>query len=577
MNAHWSGLLIISSIGILMAMSFYLPMATGALFVVPIATMGIGAYCAGLLTRNGHSPMVAYLAAVFAGSAAALLSGALVVRMKAWSAAIASLAIVEVIQSLMQNYQLIGASLGLFGVPLYATVGVAVASCLGLVVVLAAIDVSRMGDVMHAVREDDLAAECSGVRVMRVRLGTFVVSGGVAGLAGALQAGYLGFVDPTQFGFQQLNNYLVAAILGGSTTAAGPLIGGVVTNGVPEVVTFAASYTLIVFSVVVILVLLIRPMGLVSRDGIRRSLRGVALLGRRLRRRPEAPGAGDAAVSVRGKTPRFLSRRPDYEVLRVRDVRKRFGGVHVLKGVSLEVTRGRVLGVIGANGAGKTSLVNVVTGVVKADGGEVEVAWAEGRRTRKRLTPTQGVTFGLARTFQAGRLFSGLSARQHLQLVPGVNPLPLLALVGLEEKGEEEALSLPYGEQRLLEIARALATSPSFLILDEPAAGMSAQEADRVAELVRKLASSGMGVLVIDHNVEFISGVSDWMIAMDFGVVVASDVPTKVLSHPEVVRAYLGFAREHAFGAPDSVDPVLESSSGVPSDSHLGPRSTREM
>jgi ABC-type branched-subunit amino acid transport system ATPase component len=178
--------------------------------------------------------------------------------------------------------------------------------------------------------------------------------------------------------------------------------------------------------------------------------------------------------------------------------------------------------------------------VIRADSGQVLVAGPSDERVMRRLTPSRATGVGIGRTFQHGRLFPGLTTREHMSLIPGTDADHLLLTVGLEHRADVLASSLSYGEQRLVEIGRALATAPSFLILDEPAAGMSSEEAHRVAQTSIALAERGVGLLIIDHNVEFIAAVCTSMVAMDFGEVVAAGDPAEVIRHPRVVEAYLG-------------------------------------
>jgi branched-chain amino acid transport system permease protein len=533
LGGHDTAVAIAVAIDVLMALSFYLPMATGALFIVPIGSMGVGAYAAGELAIHGYPLALILCGGAIAGSVVALVGGVVVVRMAAWSAAIASVAIVEVLQVVMENFTPTGAAGGLLGIPLFTPSFLTYLLTGIVVLLLLAVEQTRIGDVMDAIRGNQLAAECSGIRMARVRMATFVTSGAIAGLAGAISAGFLGFVDPSTYGFSQLNNYLLAAILGGITTALGSLFGGITVNVVPQALSFASNYTLIAFAVIVIVVIIVRPQGLITRRMIRRFL---LFVGRMVGLRSGATRNSRKS----GTLPRYLSKRPAYQQLRAVGISKSFGGLNVVSGVELEIAAGSILGVIGANGAGKTTLVNLLTAVVPADWGELIATCPDSERHIGRIKLRTALELGIARTFQNGRLFPGLTTLEHVSLIRGVDGRALLELVGLADRADEIAMSLPYGDQRLVEIARALATQPRFLILDEPAAGMTNQEAAKVAELARRLSTEGLGVMIIDHNVEFISGVSDRMMAMDFGEVVATGTPAEVLRNPNVEEAYLG-------------------------------------
>jgi branched-chain amino acid transport system ATP-binding protein len=237
------------------------------------------------------------------------------------------------------------------------------------------------------------------------------------------------------------------------------------------------------------------------------------------------------------------------ETLRASGITRSFEGVHALNGVTLELHRHEVVGLIGPNGAGKTTLVNVVTGFDSPNEGEVELAgeaitsWAPHRRARA----------GLARTYQHGRLFSGLSARENVEVAAlGVGASPrearrragdLLALLGLEHRTSSPAAVLPHGEERKLGVARALATEPRFVLMDEPAAGLSEAEVPDFAEVVRTVRDDHeAGVLLIDHNVGLILEVCDRIQVLDQGRTLAEGTPAEIRRNIDVTAAYLGSA-----------------------------------
>ena len=244
------------------------------------------------------------------------------------------------------------------------------------------------------------------------------------------------------------------------------------------------------------------------------------------------------------------ARRWPGETLRASGISRSFEGVHALNGVSLELHRHEVVGLIGPNGAGKTTLVNIVTGFDSPTEGEVELAgeaitsWAPHRRARA----------GLARTYQQGRLFSGLSARENVEVAAlGVGASPgearrrageLLALLGLERRADSPAAVLPHGEERKLGVARALATDPRFVLMDEPAAGLSEAEVPDFAEVVRTVREEReAGVLLIDHNVGLILEVCDRIQVLDQGRTLAEGTPAEIRRNIDVTAAYLGSAR----------------------------------
>jgi len=248
-------------------------------------------------------------------------------------------------------------------------------------------------------------------------------------------------------------------------------------------------------------------------------------------------------------------------LLAVESLERAFGGVRAVDGASFEVRAGEVHGLIGPNGAGKTTVINMVSGLLAPTGGRIRL---EGREIQA-LAPHRIAALGVARTFQNIRLFSDLTARDNvlvgehrvrkaslgarLLLLPAAREeearargqaLALLERIGLAGRAHERARNLSYGEQRRVEIARALAADPRLLLLDEPTAGMNPVEVQAVATLIRKVAAEGHAVLLIEHNVKLVMDVCDRITVLDFGKVIAEGAPAEVARHPAVIAAYLG-------------------------------------
>ena len=423
---------------------------------------------------------------------------------------------------------------------------------------------SPFGDAVRAVRENRQRAEFSGLSVKRYELAALVLAGAFAGVAGALFAMFELHTEAGQLDWTTSFQGLIAALVGGITTHLGPLVGGLFYTFLQDWLSPKTHLWDLFVGVTLVVVVLVLPAGM---TGALRTLLGVALapIERALRRKQPAPSPSEGepqavhlpslSLGASVEAPRNLSARPP--VLVTHALTKRFGGLVALRDVSISVREGSVHAVIGPNGAGKTTFFNVLTGVLRADGGSFEFAG----RSAGGVAPWRLVRRGMGRSFQQPRLFWALSALANSLLpeaaVRGETRRPWgshgpalyeqalgrLGRVGLESFRDMPAEGLSHGDQRTLELATALAVEPHLLLLDEPTSGLSPAETAVAVELIGRVARErGLTVLFIEHDMSVVFSVADRITVLHRGAVLAEGTPDEIRAHPEVQRAYLGTA-----------------------------------
>ena len=402
---------------------------------------------------------------------------------------------------------------------------------------------TRLGRAMRGVRENELAAEVVGVHTLRTKVIAFTLCAALGGIGGGLYAGGFAYISPDNFNFQRAVEFLSMVLLGGVQSPFGGALGTTLLILLPEwlkemppSLQFIKDVYLAIYGLAVILIMVFMPEGI---WGLLRSN------WKKFRTVDPVDTSGIKAlnldIAVTETTP----------LLKLEGMQKFFGGLRAVDGIDLDVSRGTVHALIGPNGSGKTTTLNVVNGIYKATGGRIFI---DGNDVTLK-SPHERAGHGLGRTFQNIRLFPSMSAlenvivgaqRDNNPIEPGgkalrARAMSALQFVGLADKADTIVRSLPYGHQRLVEIARALAGHPKLLLLDEPAAGLNQTEKMELVELLKKLRSGhGLTIFLIDHDMGLVEKVSDRITVLNFGKKIAEGTPQEVLRHPDVIAAYLG-------------------------------------
>ena len=398
---------------------------------------------------------------------------------------------------------------------------------------------SRLGRAMQAVRDNELAASTCGINVYGTKVVAFGISAVLGAIGGGLFAGGFRYISPDQFSFGDSIVMLTMALLGGATSPFGALVGTVALVLLPEWLRFLKQIYLAVYGASVILIMVFLPDGLWG------------FIDNRMRKRLKPYTDTVAPLPLLAQK----GEATEEPVLVVEDLAKHFGGLKAVDGVNLTVRRGTVHALIGPNGSGKTTFINVVTGLYEATGGKITFV----KQDITTLAPHNRNRAGLARTYQNIRVFRGMTVLENVMIGaerPGndvaSNPqdvvaraLAALDFVEMRHDAHRMVGDLSYGHQRYVEIARALACSPHTLLLDEPAAGLNLTEKVELGHLLKRLKGHGLTIMIIDHDMNLVEQVADHITVLNFGKRIADGKPSDVLSHPDVIAAYLGEPRKN--------------------------------
>lgn len=513
----------------------------GALSLAQGCFFGVGAYVTGLLGIHlDWGFPESFLASLVVPALIAGIVAIPVLRLESHYFALATLGISQIALLAAVNWtEVTGGANGLYGVPEIRVAGASLGSSEALLLMVwGALTVAvlifhwltrgRRAHRLTLLREAPEAAAAAGIDIGASRLTLFVASAAFGGAAGALQAHSIGVVSPAVLEFQVMVTILAMTVIGGRGHPAGAILGAVLLAHLPEWFRFLEAHYLIAHGAALLIAVIVLPEG------------AAGLLSRWLGQTETGEMPAGAAPA-----PMLVRRAPTASTLTLEGVRKSYGGVLALNDVSLAVASGEIVGLIGPNGSGKSTLINLASGLQSQETGTIHL----GAMAISNSPTHARARAGLARTFQTPAEVLGLSPMASVlaacphdldETSAGTLALDCLDRVGLANLGARAGRALSPAEARGVDLARALARGPAILLLDEPAAGLTPAERDALARCLKALANDGIGVLIVDHTMDFLLPLADRVICLAAGSVVARGTPEAVSRDPAAIAAYFG-------------------------------------
>ena len=554
------GIISIAAVGLVLLLGYAQQLAVGQAAFCIIGGYGTAILCA----RFSWDPLLAMFLAAGIAMLIAWILGRPILRLQGYYLAMASLAFqLILVFSSLNLVSVTGGAVGISGIPIFSIAGVGFGSELSLYVVSwifailalllgTGIGNSRVGRALRAMGSSEIGAASVGINLAEYKTQMFVLSGGLASISGSLMVHYLRVMEPNLFGFQFSLMIITAAVLGGLQSVWGGVLGATLIVVMKEALHGVGLPLLevIIMGALTVAALILAPNGLAGAFSKFRQVRhGTS--------KKAEPSSGTFSYSV------SAAEGSDRELLEIRNVSKSFGSLAAVSEVSFEVGARSITALIGPNGAGKTTVFNLIAGSLSIDAGEIAF---QGQRINE-LDASGLAALGIARTFQQVQLFEHLNIRENVMC--GRHRLARIAVfdiafrpwrksdeeyairrasdaalefVGLGSVAELSPQQLSFGQQRKLEIARALASEPTLLLMDEPASGLNDSETEELANLIARIRAFGTTVLLVEHDMRLVMGLSDHIVVMHHGRMLAQGDARCIRADQEVISAYLGSA-----------------------------------